>query len=211
MYNYRHLLINDIEKMKLCRNLVYLNLTDKSMFIQPSDEFLKKILMGYGVSIGAFANDKLIGFASFSSPNDPNLSISEKIGFSFSKSEQLEHYLVLPEYRNQGIANNMCNLLFNYTKKRYLFCIISPKNIPSIALCFKYNFKIVKLINLKNNYQRYILFKDMKANIAKQKIIGESFYEVPVDDISKIKKMLENGNVGFAFSNNKQKMLICHL
>lgn len=39
--------------------------------------------MGYGVSIGAFANDKLIGFASFSSSNDPNLSISEKIGFSF--------------------------------------------------------------------------------------------------------------------------------
>ena len=34
MYNYRHLLINDIDKMKLCRNLVYLNLTDKSMFIQ---------------------------------------------------------------------------------------------------------------------------------------------------------------------------------
>lgn len=208
MYKYRKLRINDINQMIDCRDLVVSDLKNKSNFIKPSNEFLRKILSGYGVSIGVFDNENLIGFASLSYPDNPIVSIGEKIGYEFATTTQLEHYLVLPQYRKRGIANNLCNILLNYNKKEYIVCLIAPNNIPSLSLCFKQKFRIIKLIKLKNDYQRYILFKNLTDETTMKNIFNKKIFKVPNNNISKINKMLNNGYIGFAFDENKRNMLL---
>lgn len=129
LITYRKLTKNDESELRKIVDIVHATLEDDEFFFKYTDEEYNYMWTRDFV-IGAFhSNDGLIGF---------NLLVIYK---DFC---DLDGVMVLPKYRNEGIAMEMNNLLIQHAKKigaKKIIVKIHPNNKASIGFPSKMGFK----------------------------------------------------------------------
>ncbi len=145
-------------------NIVLEGIEDKLQFIPYEKWELECIFdkKNYALLHGAYNGNKLVGMSQLYVCQDMLANLKNEFEISNFKVCELANDLVLPEYRNNGIATNLQLLQLDFAKKmKFDYCIatVHPDNIASLKTLEKIGMKFIKETVLLNNYLRklYIL------------------------------------------------------
>ena len=159
--SYRVLERADLSNVMECRDSVVRSLQDKSLFVEPTDSYLNKIVSGNGIPIGAFNQDRMVGFLSLVRPLE-KYNLGTMLNYHSDRLEgiwHLEHVAIREEYRGFHIGER---LFYEAQKKlpssRFeILESVSPLNRASLRLSTRIGFQIVAFRYLYFGLPRYIL------------------------------------------------------
>lgn len=165
-----------VNQSKTRGNAPYLNLQD--------EHFYKRFFEGEGIAIGAFEEDRLIGFALLGF--EPFLSeiwepYLEKMAIPRAQAAVLIHILLAPNQRNKGLGKALTSYRMELAKKLgrwHLFATVSPENLP-IQNILKHNeFTILERKKLyTKQLDRYLMYGKIaqgKSEDAKRIVLIDS-------------------------------------
>ncbi len=101
--------------------------------------------------MGAYVGEKLVGVAQLYLDESYVKDIKEELNLQKNKVVELGGYLVLEEYRNQGIMKNLEMLLIEEAKKlacEYIVITVHPENIVSNKVTEFTGANLVKTVKL---------------------------------------------------------------
>lgn len=164
MIQYRKIDVDNKETLIELINSVLSNLERKEFFIPFTDEEIEEMFDSEKTIIyGAFEDDKLVGTAQLYLQEESYIeNIKELIDLQDSKVVELGGYLVLPEYRNQGIMKKLESILIDEAKEKeyeYIVITVHPENIPSNKVAKSTGAEIVKTANLGDYLRNIYLLK----------------------------------------------------
>ena len=199
----------DIEALQNCLTYAYNEFKTKEVFIQPSLEYVQKIILGYGKSAGIYIDGKLVGFASIVFPGKGKHNLGYLLRFSPDKLMsvvQLEHIYILPQYRGKGFAKKLISFLITseVTYHETMLCTISPLNKRSLSTAFSLNEIIVSLATIYSA-QRFILSLDLSSS---QHLYYPEAIELPINNLVLIHHALCIGYVGVSFGTTTSTLIL---
>ncbi|MFC0561333.1 GNAT family N-acetyltransferase [Halalkalibacter alkalisediminis] len=155
-----------------------------------------------GLMIGAFVGEQLIAFRALLFPGDDPENLGRDLGLSVAKQQKVVHQeltCVLPDYRGNGLQNQLAQLIMKKFSKlqlpyRYLCCTVFPTNVPSVKDKFKQAMLIAKIKEKYSGKMRYIFFKDLEQSALLDR---KTIKAVPIADYEQQKVLLQEGFYGF--------------
>jgi len=160
---YKKILLEDKIQVENLIKQVTNNLVNKEFFIPiEEEEFLEFFDEKNCIVFGAFDNEKLVGIAKLDFLDKYLKELKDIINLNDYKVAELGRYLVLEEYRNNGIMFNLQNLLIkeaNNLKFNYIIATVHPENIASNKVIIKSGMQLNKTVFLNNGYYRHIYVK----------------------------------------------------
>lgn len=181
---------------------VFDNLKSKKT-LQPLtlDEF-SHITSGMGMLIGVFVEKKLIAYRALLCPGDHVENLGRDLNLTKEDQMKVVHQeisCVLSDYRGNALQKQMGQLIMSEFEKvnyqyRYLCTTVHPNNLPSLTDKFSQGMFIRQLKEKYEGTIRYILFKDLKANIA---LDLTTIIAIVNEDIERQQKVLNQGYYGF--------------
>ena len=163
MIQYKKINIKDKESLVELINRVLTNLERKEFFIPFTDEEIEEMFDDKRViTYGAYDKDKLIGTAQLYYEQSYVEDIKKIINLKSDKVAELGGYLVLEDYRNQGIMKNLEKLLIKEASKldlEYIVITVHPDNIASNKTTEFTGAKIVKTALLGEYLRNIYLLK----------------------------------------------------
>lgn len=182
-------------------------------FLQPlSEEEFRNILGGNGSMIGAFHDDKLIGFRAMLEPEidgehlglDAGLSESELPTVLYSEVSSVD-----PDYRGNGLQQILGKLLvdaIDVQRHRYVFATVAPFNIASLKDKFALGMHIVSLKEKYGNLLRYTMMKEIGKNVNESQLATM----VNMSDIQKQQSLLSEGWIGVRLEQNNDSWIVTY-
>lgn len=166
--------MQDVEEIYQIMKTVYNCLEDKTTFVCDDLEFVKRHIGEEGfIVIACTKSGKIIACLICRYPlgNKDNLGIDIKLSpDQLEKVVHMESAVVLPEYRGQGLQQQLLQFAEKNIDKKYMYCLttVSPDNAASCRAVEKsgYQFRLSKL--KYGNLQRRIYMKNInfKENTA---------------------------------------------
>lgn len=161
------------EDDKQVRNLidiVFQNLERKDFLIPWTEEQMNRFFNDdYSLLFGAYDGNKLIAISQIFTPKEIEEEYYNILNIPKSKSIcELGGFLVLPEYRNNGIMTNLCKILCelaNDFKFDYIISTVHPENIISNKIVQKFDFELYDIITTESGYLRNLYLKKLKETI----------------------------------------------
>lgn len=158
-----------LEEMLKLKEVVVEQLAEWDMLLPLTAGMLRADLGEKGLTLGAFAGERLIGFRSVHFPGNDEDNLGRDIGLSedqLMKVMQLEVALVHPDFRGNSLQKRMTARLLKTVRDRnlgYRYCCswVSPKNCPSLADKFAQNLLIARVLLKCESYWRCIFFQDL--------------------------------------------------
>lgn len=148
MIQYKKINVKDKEKLIRLIDEVLTNLERKDFFIPFTDDEIEEMFDNNKVIIyGAYDEDKLIGTAQLYYEQSYIGDIKKIINLKSDKVAELGGYLVLENYRNQGIMKNLEKILIKEASNlnlKYIVITVHPDNIASNKTTESTGAKIVK-------------------------------------------------------------------
>lgn len=180
------------------------NLYADDLFLVPDSDYIYKILSGYGFSAGAFFKSTFIGFASVVFPKSGKHNIGHLLCFNYEQLltvAQIEHVFVLPEYRAEGIAEQLLNFILSKLDLKYsiLLSTVAPQNTPSLSLAFKLGQRIVSYL-VVYGVNRFIMVGIRGLQEIPHRPI---VVEISRNEIYAIDAWLKSGYEGVSFGKDK--------
>lgn len=199
--------VDYVDEITECLSKVIESIGDKDIFIYPSKLYIEKIINGYGEMFGAFIDDKLIGFASVIFPGNRVNNLGNWFNLDSKELEkvvQLEHIAVFPQYQSLGVGSELfAEIIKKYHNSYdYLISTVSPKNIKSLSLAFKYEQQIRIHKNLYG-VERFIMFRCFKKKYVITKTIM-----VDVCNTADTIQLLCKGYYGLSFTEDKKSLIL---
>lgn len=199
----KRLYLEDLPIIEQVQQKVIDALPDKTA-LQPltTEEFLF-ILNERGLLIGAFVEERLIGFRALLIPDIDEEHLGYDLGLPAEELPQViyqEISVVLPEYRGNRLQQKLAEVIMDELPKlkeqfRYVCCTVAPMNIPSLKDKFSQHMHIGAFKEKYEKMQRYILVKDLETPSPKY-----SDYKVAkIDDLKTQQRLLDEGYVGISF------------
>lgn len=111
----------------------------------------------YVYNLGVYDNEKLVGITQLYVDQEDLKDYIDILELKRYKVCELGSALVLKEYRNRGIMQNLIKIQKDkakYLKFDYMISTVHPENIPSNTVFKKSGFSIKKQIMINNNYLR---------------------------------------------------------
>ncbi|MFJ7668678.1 GNAT family N-acetyltransferase [Lysinibacillus sp. NPDC097195] len=147
---------------------VYEVLPDQSILQPLSTEEFEYILQGNGLMIGAYVENKLIGFRALLNPPVDD----EHLGYDCAIPEEQFHRVlyqeisnVSPLYRGYGLQKTLATIVMNeidLNSYDYVCSTVKPYNIPSLKDKFSQGL-VIKGLKIKYvDKLRYIFYKDLQ-------------------------------------------------
>lgn len=203
-YTIRVLEISDIDIIKLCLNQIVVEFK-KDLFVAPTVEYIKKIILGYGFSAGVFLNGSIIGMASIVLPKLGKNNLGHYINFNNDELlsvVQLEHIFINPAYRGHDLAKYLIDFLLITLVSRHkiLLSTISPQNISSLSFAFKIHQNIIAYSKVYG-FGRYIMCRDFSRCVSNSE---STSIKIPIHDLLGVNKMLNSGYIGVGFESQKK-------
>lgn len=168
MLEFRRILEEESDKIKKLSDIVMNHLERKEFFIPFSEQVYKDMFDNDKViAYGAFDGDKLVGTAQLFVAEDYIKEVKATLNINNSKIVDLGGYLVLPEYRNQGIVKQLQTILLDLAKEMdfdYIAITAHPENVPSNAAIKNLNAEFKKIFTTSNGYERNLYLLDLKNN-----------------------------------------------
>ncbi|WP_339251223.1 GNAT family N-acetyltransferase [Sporosarcina sp. FSL W8-0480] len=206
----RTLFSEDLNPIMELQKKVIGALADTS-FLQPlSEEEFLTILGGNGAMIGAFHDDKLIGFRAMLKPEidgehlglDAGLSKSELPNVLYSEVSSVD-----PDYRGNGLQQILGKLLLDAIDTqhhRYVFATVAPFNIASLKDKFALGMHIVSLKEKYGTLLRYTMMKEIGKNVDE----NQPNIIVDMSDIEKQQSLLSEGWIGVSIEQNNGSWIV---
>lgn len=114
------------------------------------------------ITYGVYDNEKLVATAQLYLQEEYVKEVKQIIGIEDKKVSEFGGYLVLPEYRNQGIIKKLQKILETEAKKEgceYSIITAHPENAPSNSVIKHTGAKLVKTSKLKGYLRNIYLLK----------------------------------------------------
>ncbi|AQQ54958.1 hypothetical protein B0X71_02075 [Planococcus lenghuensis] len=169
--------------------------------LQPltTEEFLF-ILNGRGLMVGAFTEEKLIGFRALLIPPLDEEHLGRDFGLP---DEELPRVLyqelsaVLPAYRGNRLQQQMARIVMEQVPNlegdfRYIACTVAPMNIPSMKDKIAQGMHIAALKEKYSSMLRYIFVKDLEQ----EQVEYTGHIAVPAEDLERQQELLTDNYVG---------------
>ncbi len=196
----KRLYLEDLPVIEQVQQKVIDALPDKAV-LQPltTEEFLF-ILNERGLLIGAFAEERLIGFRALLIPDVDKEHLGYDLGLPAEELPQViyqEISAVLPEYRGNRLQQKLAEVIMEELPKlkerfRYVCCTVAPMNIPSLKDKFSQQMHIGAFKEKYEKMQRYILVKDLENPFPEY----TDYRATKIDDLETQKRLLDEGYVG---------------
>lgn len=127
-------------------------------FIGDKEKELQRIFdLDYVCNLGAYDNEKLVGMTQLYVDQEDLKEYIDILKLERYKVCELGSALVLKEYRNRGIMQNLVRIQKDkakYLKFNYMISTVHPENIPSNIVFKKSGFSIKKQIMINDKYVR---------------------------------------------------------
>lgn len=196
----KRLYLEDLPIIEQVQRKVIDALSDKTA-LQPltTEEFLF-ILNERGVLIGAFVEERLIGFRALLIPDIDEEHLGYDLGLPTDELPQViyqEISVVLPEYRGNRLQQKLAEVIMKELPKlkerfRYVCCTVAPMNIPSLKDKFSQHMHIGAFKEKYENMQRYILVKDLENPAP----AFTDYRAAKIGDLEAQNRLLDEGYVG---------------
>ena len=164
--SYRRLNKNDDAKVRKLVEDVYNKLENKDFFIPISEsEFEELYEEEIGLLYGAFDGEKLVGISKLDKDNKYVVELKELLNIQDYKVSEMGRYLVLEEYRNNGIMFELEKMMIKDAIEidyNYVIATVHPDNIPSNKTILKAGLQLHKTTVLTNGFLRNIYVKRIK-------------------------------------------------
>ncbi|HSI66709.1 MAG TPA: hypothetical protein VK947_04780 [Planococcus sp. (in: firmicutes)] len=200
----KRLYAEDLPMVERVQQTVTDSLPEKAT-LQPltREEFLF-ILNERGLLVGAFAEDRLIGFRALLIPEIDEEHLGWDIGLPEEELPKViyqEISVVLPEYRGNRLQQKLAEVIMKELPKlekdyRYVCCTVAPMNIPSLKDKFSQNMHIAALKEKYGTMKRYVLMKDLENANPRY----TDFQHTKLDDLEKQQALLAEGYAGVGFA-----------
>ena len=165
MFEYKEITKKDKHKWIELVDVVLNHLERKDFFVPfTEDEKEQLFKKSEAINMGAYDGERLVGVAQLYLDETYVKQIKEELDLQKNKVVELGGYLVLEEYRNQGIMRKLEMLLIEKAKKlAYEFMVITvhPENIASNKVVELTGAKLVKTMKL-GEYLRNIWVLDLR-------------------------------------------------
>lgn len=165
MIEYKKISKEDKNKSIALVNTVLDSLERKEFFIPFSEEEIEELFdENKTINVGAYDDERLVGTAQLYLDETYVKEIKEKLDLQSDKVIEMGGYLVLEEYRNQGIMKKLETLLIEEAKKlgyEYIVITVHPENIASNKATEFTGAKLLKTVEL-GEYLRNIWVLDLK-------------------------------------------------
>lgn len=166
MLEFRKILETEKESIKSLSDIVISNLERKEFFIPFSEQVYQDMFdENKIIAYGAYDGNKLVGTAQLFVDDCYINEIKEILNIENYKVADLGGYLVLPDYRNQGIVKELEKLLINKAKELdydYIVFTAHPENISSNSAIKNTGAEIMKVITTGDGYLRNLYKLDLK-------------------------------------------------
>lgn len=127
-------------------------------FIGDKEKELQRMFdLDYVYNLGAYDNEKLVGMTQLYVEQEDLKEYIDILGLERYKVCELGSALVLKEYRNRGIMQNLIKIQKDkakYLKFEYMIATVHPENIPSNSIFKKFGFSIKKQTMINDKYLR---------------------------------------------------------
>lgn len=177
------------------------DMKNEALFLPLTAEELELILDKKGIMVGAFVNDKLVGYHSAFFPREDKENLGRDLCL---KNDDLylvfhmEASFVMPEYRGNSLQKIMSFILIDLIKEmqsyQYLCETVAPDNIASIKSTLAINTLIVKLKVKYSGQLRYIFFQDIFKPLV---VDTATTVKIAISDIPTQKELLDKGYYGY--------------
>lgn len=165
MFTFKKITKEDKNKWIELMHTVLENLKRKEFFIPFNEAEIEEIFEeNRAIHMGAYDEEKLVGACTLYLDETYVKEIKEKLGLQSDKVIELGGYLVLEEYRNQGIIKSLEMLLVEEAKRldyEYIVITVHPENTASNKATEFTGAKLVKTANL-GEYLRNIWVLDLR-------------------------------------------------
>lgn len=165
MITFKKITKEDKDKWIILMRTVLDGLERKEFFIPFKDEEIDELFEeNEAIHMGAYDGEKLVGACSLYLDETYVKNIKKELNLQNSKVLELGGYLVLEEYRNQGIMKKLEMLLVEEAKKlgyEYIVITVHPENIASNKATEFTGAKLLKTVNL-GEYLRNIWVLNLK-------------------------------------------------
>ncbi len=135
MIEYKELFEEEKNQWIVLMNAVLDGLERKEFFMPFTQQEIEELFgENQAIHMGAYDGETLVGVAQLYLNESYVKEIKEIIGLQDKKVIELGGYLVLEEYRNQGIMKKLESLLIEKAKKldyEYIVITVHPENIAS--------------------------------------------------------------------------------
>lgn len=149
---YRRIVKEDEKQLRKLIKVVLGNLKRPEFFVPFSEEEIEDMLdESKVIAYGAYDNERLVGSGQLFLDEKYVEDIKKAIKINDGKVLELGGYLVLDEYRNQGIMKKLQEILIEDAKKTgfdYAVITAHPDNIASNSVIRHSEAKLAKIINL---------------------------------------------------------------
>lgn len=149
------------------QKLVVQHLTRKDMYYQNYETIEKRLKVAQAV-VGAYCDDKLVGFHVMDTPDLSGDILAAELGWSpaeLRKVVRLGPIAVHPDYRGRNIITRMVAVhldLIRETDYRHVIATVSPYNYPSIKYLFSQGFRLEQItFRYHGNMTRCITHLDL--------------------------------------------------
>ncbi|MBE5819798.1 MAG: GNAT family N-acetyltransferase [Clostridiales bacterium] len=153
---------NRQELIELMENVLN-KLERKEFFIPFTENEIEELFQENNtISYGAFHNEKLVGTAQLYLEDNFIKNIKKEINLVSDKVAELGGYLVLEEYRNEGILKELEKRLIKEAKEKdyeYIVVTVHPDNLPSNKAVEFTGAKIVKTTKFGEYLRNIYLLK----------------------------------------------------
>lgn len=168
MIEYKKLSKENKDQWVKLMDTVLANLERKEFFIPFTEDEVKELFLeNNAITYGAYDGEKMVGTAQLYLNEAYVKEIKEALDLQKNKVIELGGYLVLEEYRNQGIMKKLEMLLLEEVKKldcEYLVITVHPENISSNKVTEFIGAKLVKTTKL-GEYLRNIWILDLREEV----------------------------------------------
>lgn len=162
---YKEIDEKDKEKLMKLADTVLECLERPEFFIPFTDEDIKIMFdREKAITYGVYDNEELVATAQLYLQEEYVKEVKKIIGKKDKKVSEFGGYLVLPEYRNQGIMKKLQKILETEAKKEgceYSVITAHPENAPSNSVIKHTGAKLVKTSKLEG-YLRNIYLLELK-------------------------------------------------
>ena len=181
------------------QDLVCEALTDKDILQPLSEEEFEFILDGNGIMIGAFVDDKLIGFRALLIPPINEEHLGYDIGLQHESELKRVLYQEIssvdPKYRGFGLQKTLASVIMKQIDTNafdYVATTVMPYNIPSLKDKFSQGFYIVSLKYIYGGKLRYVFALDLRG----EPQYDEEVVTISMGDVEGQQRLLNEGLVG---------------
>lgn len=162
---YKEIDKKDKEKLMKLTDTVLECLEKPEFFISFTDEDIKIMFdKDKAITYGVYDSEELVATAQLYLQEEYVKEVKKILGIEDKKVSELGGYLVLPEYRNQGIMRKLQSILESEAKKtgcEYAVITAHPENAPSNSVIKHTGAKLVKTSKLEG-YLRNIYLLELK-------------------------------------------------